>query len=206
MKPILILTVLAAGLLASCSTTDSAYKPVTKHEQTEFGNDRLDVYPEDVRKDFDHYSKLRVAWAGIILTNDVTGDDMSANPVGRFRMDTVFQHHYFDWEQDETMDGLRLLVSPRGEGQFRMHWHAVRHDPDATENDGLKYATPGKLAIVYGTPESIDPDGTIVLAYHYIRIINPAHFSANELDYGRLGEPFKPVDAVSTAALAQPSR
>jgi hypothetical protein len=21
---------------------------------------------------------------------------------GKIRMDTVFQHHYFDWEQDET--------------------------------------------------------------------------------------------------------
>jgi hypothetical protein len=205
MKPTVILTLLAAGL-ASCTTTDSAYKPITKHENIEFRNDRLDVYPEDVRANFDHYSKLKLVWAGIILSNTATGDDMSANPVGNFRMDSVFEHHYFDWEQDETPDGIRLLVSPRGEGKFRMHWHAKRHDPDADENDAMKYATPGKLAIVYGTPESVDPDGTIVLAYHYIRIIGPAHFSANELDYGRLGQPFHPVDATPTADATPPSR
>jgi hypothetical protein len=69
-----------------------------------------------------------------------------------------------------------LLISPRGEGQFRMRWHEPQ-GPDATENDAIKYATPGKLAIVYGTPESVDEDGTIVLRYHYIRILDPAHFS-----------------------------
>jgi hypothetical protein len=189
MKPTLILTLLAAGL-ASCSTTDSPYKPVTRHERIEYRNDRGDIYPEDVRKDLAYYSKVRVAWAGIILSNNSVGDDVD----GRIRMDTVFQQHYFDWEQDEHPDGVRLLVSPRGEGNFRMRWHAVRKDPDATEDDAMKYARPGKLALVYGTPESIDADGTIVLRYHYIRILGTGHFSATELTYGRVGESFHPYD------------
>jgi len=92
------------------------------------------------------------------------------------------------------------------EGNFRMRWKMHRNDPDAPEEKAMKYAAPGKLAIVYGTPEGIDPDGTIVLHYHYIRIVSPAHFSANELDYGRLGQPFKPVDSAPTAdATAPPS-
>jgi hypothetical protein len=204
MKPTLILTLLAAGL-ASCSTTDSPYQPRNRHEEIEFRNDRLDVYPDDVRKDLAHYGNLRVAWAGIIVSNSVTADDMTANPDGKFRMETVFQHHYFDWEQDDHPDGLNLLISPRGEGNFRMRWKVHRNDPDAPEQDAMKYAHPGKLAIVYGTPESVDDDGTIVLRYHYIRIISPEHFSASELDYGRLGQPFRPVDAAPTADAIPPS-
>jgi hypothetical protein len=198
MKPTLILTLLAAGL-ASCST-DRPYEPRNHRETIEFQNDHLDVYPDDIRKDLDHFDKTSVAWAGIIVSNNVIGDDMSADPKGKYRYDTVFTHRYFDWEQDEHSDGIHLLISPRGEGNFRMRWKATRKDPDATEDEAMKYATPGKLAIVYGTPESIDADGTIVLRYHYIRIIGKGHYTDNELDYGRLGQqPFRPVDAVPTA-------
>jgi hypothetical protein len=205
MKPTLILTLLAAGL-ASCTTSNRVYEPVSHYEDLEFTGDRIDVYPDDVRNNLSHYDNLRIAWAGIIVSNQVTGDDMSSDPQGKFRMDTVFQHHYFDWEQDEHPDGIKLLISPRGEGNFRMRWKMHRNDPDAPEEKAMKYAAPGKLAIVYGTPEGIDPDGTIVLHYHYIRIVSPAHFSANELDYGRLGQPFKPVDSAPTAdATAPPS-
>jgi hypothetical protein len=204
MKPTLILTLLAAGL-ASCTTANHPYKPVSHYEDLEFNNDRIDVYPDDVRKDPGHYEAQRIAWAGIIVTNQVTSDDMSANPEGKFRMETVFEHHYFDWEQDENADGIKLLISPRGEGNFRMRWKVHRTDPDAPLENAMKYATPGKLAIVYGTPESVDPDGTVVLKYHYIRILGPQHFSANELDYGRVGQPFKPVESAPTADVSAPA-
>jgi hypothetical protein len=189
MKLTFLITLLAAGL-TSCAV-DAPYHPASRPEKIEFSNDRLDVYPEDVRKDPTHYANLRVAWAGIILSNKATEDDLG----GKISMNTVFQHRYFDWEQDERDVGMRLLISPRGEGDFRMRWHVSRKDPDAGAIDALKYATPGKLALVYGSPESVDDDGTIVMRYHYIRILSPAHFTANELDYGRVGEPFRPVDA-----------
>jgi hypothetical protein len=189
MKSIFIMTVLAAGL-TSCAV-DAPYHPVTRPEKIEYRNDRPDIYPEDVRKNLAYYSKVRVAWAGIILSNNATEEDVD----GKIRMDTVFVHHYFDWTQDDHSDGVRLLISPRGEGLFRMRWSVSRRDRDATDADAMKYAAPGKLALVYGTPESVDDDGTIVLRYHYIRILGPGHFSANELTYGRLGESFRPYDA-----------
>jgi hypothetical protein len=189
MKSTFLLSLLAAGL-TSCAV-DAPYHPVTKPEKTEYRTDRPDIYPEDVRKDLAYYSKVRVAWAGIILTNSATEEDDN----GKIRMDTVFVHHYFDWTQDNHLCGPNLLISPRGEGNFRMRWHVSRNDDDADEAEALRYAAPGKLALVYGSPESIDPDGTIVLRYHYIRILDPEHFTANELNYGRLGESFRPYDA-----------
>lgn len=202
MKPYLLLTVLAAASLVSC-TSNVPYRPVTKSEKIEFRNDRLDVYPDDVRQDIARYSKLRVAWAGIIVSNDATEHDDSS----RIQMDTVFEHRYFDWEQDDSGSGVRLLISPRGEGFFRMRWHVKEEDMDATYKDAMKYARPGKLAIVYGSPESVTDDGTIIMRYHYIRILGPAHFTANELDYGRLGSgPFRPVDAKLNPVTNAPSR
>jgi hypothetical protein len=189
MKPQFLLTLVAAGL-ASCAV-DAPYHPVSGPEKIEYRNDRPDIYPEDVRKNLPYYSKVRVAWAGIILSNNATEEDMD----GKIRMDTVFESHYFDWTEDEHPDGICLLISPRGEGDFRMRWHVDRKDPEATSADAMKYAKPGKLALVYGTPESVDPDGTIVLRYHYIRILGPKHFTSTQLDYGRLGESFRPYDA-----------
>jgi len=190
MKTTFVLTTLAAGLLASCSS-NAPYHPASRPEKIEFRKDRLDVYPEDVRKNPARYASLRVAWAGIIVSNDAAEDDFG----GKIRMNTLFEHHYFDWEQDDRAGGARLIISPRGEGLFRMRWSMFRNDPDSSYLDALQFAAPGKLAIVYATPESVADDGTIVLGYHYIRILDPGHFTANELDYGRIGEPFHPLDA-----------
>jgi len=201
MKISSILFLLTTGLLVSCSS-DAPYHPATGPERIEFRNDRLDVYPGDVRKDPARYSKLSVAWAGIIVSNEATEEVIG----GKIRMDTVFENHYFDWEQDEHGHGVRLLISPRGEGLFRMRWRMTRDDPEASYEDAMKYAAPGKLAIVYGTPISVDADGTVVMRYHYIRTLGPAHFSANELDYGRIGgEPFRPIDAKPKISTNSPS-
>jgi len=188
MKSTYLLALLAAGL-TSCAV-DAPYHPASGPEKIEVRNDRPDIYPEDVRRNFEHFSKVRVAWAGIILTNNATGVDMDG-----YRMDTLFQSHYFDWTQDDHAGCAHLMISPRGEGDFRMRWQVNRTRQDADDKDAMKYAAPGKLALVYGTTESIDPDGTIVLRYHYIRILDAAQFTANELDYGRLGETFRPYDA-----------
>jgi hypothetical protein len=201
MKLKLLLMFLAAGLLVSCAST-APYHPLTEPEKIEFGHSRLNVYPEDVRRDPARYAKVRVAWAGLIVSNDATDEDFSS----KISMKTIFEHHYFDWEQNQREGGIRLLVSDRGEGRFRMKWRMDRKDPDASYEDAMKYATPGALALVYGTPESVDDDGTIVLRYHYVRILAPAHFSASELDYGRPGESYHAIPAKPSAAPNPPSR
>jgi hypothetical protein len=198
---LLLLTALAAGLLVSCAS-DGPYHPASGPERIEFHDARLKIYPEDVRKDPALYDKLRVAWAGIIVTNQALDEETG----GKFPINTVFESHYFDWMQHKHGWGVRLLISPRGEGLFRMRWSLNRKDPEATFEDALKYVAPGKLAIVYGTPESVDDDGTIVLRYHYLRIFDKAQFTADQLDYGRQGEePIRPVHVSPNAATNAPS-
>jgi hypothetical protein len=199
MKPNVVLTLLASGLLVSCAY-DTAYRPVSRPEKMEFGSDHRDIYPEDVREDPALYAKTRVAWVGIIVSNTATDPDSG----DKIAMDTVFQHHYYDWRANESAGSKRLLISPRGEGRFRMHWELDRKDADATSADAMKYASPGRLAIVYASPESVDDDGTIVMRYRYVRILGPAHFTRKDMDYGREGEPYHPVDvtAPGTASIA----
>jgi hypothetical protein len=176
----MIPALLAVALLPACSTY-SPYRPDAWQEKVEFNNDRSSIFPEDVRKDPIAYTRNRVAWAGIILRNEATVEKYGGN----IRMDTVFEHHYFDWKQTRQARGTTFAISPRGEGRFRMTWYMNRKAPDTTEADAIKFAAPGDLAIVYGTPEAVDDDGTIMLRYHYVRIIKPGHFMDSKIDYGR---------------------
>ena len=128
----------------------------------------------------------RVVWVGIIRSTDAYEEDDG----DRIMADTVFEHHYFDWVQDGKGKGVKLSVSPRGEGLFRIVAHE-QNGPDATAESAEKYAGQGKLAIVYGVPESVDTNGTVVLKYRYLRILDADQFSTNEFDYGRMGEPFR---------------
>jgi len=200
MKHQIVLTLLAAGLFTACSY-DAPYRPASRPEKMEFGNDRQDVYPEDVRKDPAAYAKVRVAWAGIIVSNDAV-DEETGDKIG---MDTLFEHHYFDWQVNESAGTKKLLISPRGEGRFRMKWKMDRRDADSTSADAMQYAAPGAVAVIYGTPESVDDDGTIVMHYRYVHVFGPKHFTRSDLDYGRRGEAYHPVDGAGTAAI-DPSR
>jgi hypothetical protein len=86
MKLKIVLTVLAAGLLTACAY-NAPYRPANRPEKMEYGNDHKDVYPEDVRKDAALYAKVRVVWAGIIVTNDAVDDESG----DKINMNTVFE-------------------------------------------------------------------------------------------------------------------
>jgi hypothetical protein len=141
-------------------------------------------------------------WAGIVASNDVQNLESG----GKFRLDTVLEHHYFNWKQDSCLRGVKLPVSSRGEGMFRLRWYVHQSDPEASVDDVSQFVEPGDLAIVYGTPESVDSDGTVVLHYHYARIVRPAHFTTGGLSYGRLGEPFQYAPSGQKPAWSAPSR
>ena len=168
----------------SCAS-DAPYTPSNQSEQLEYSRDLLNAYPADVRTNLESYTNVGVAWAGII--RDTTIDD-SAN--GVISATTSFDHHYFDWQQDWTTHGQLLNVSPRGEGVFVTHWKMRKDEFDATTEDAENFAAPGKLAIVYGVPQALQ-DGTIVLRYRYLRVVDPTHFNTNVYDYGRFDEPVR---------------
>ncbi len=191
MKLNVLLMMLAAGLLMSCAHT-VPYKPATAVEKIEFGHDHVNIYPEDVRKYPDRYTNMTLVWAGLIVTNGSTEEDLG----GKIRMETLLDHRYFDWEEERIDGNPMLLVSPRGEGFFSMRWDVEKTDSASSYADATKYAAPGKLAIVYATPVSVDEDGVISMRYHYIRILDRTKFSTDVITYGRTGkEPFRPVDS-----------
>jgi hypothetical protein len=197
---ILVVALCAVTVCVSCASHTSqgprdhyvgneVYQPVTKPEQIEFSRDRLDVYPDDVRTNFAKYAGTGVVWAGIIRNTDISEPDDS----DKIMADTIFEHHYFNGVQYNTGHGIKLFISPRGEGLFRTRWSLNRVGKEATAESAEKYARDGKLAIVYGVTTKVDPNGTVVLRYRYLRILGPDQFSTNELDYGRFGQPVIPL-------------
>jgi hypothetical protein len=197
MSRIYILAFFALNVLVSCVShvANVPYQPATKPEKIEFAHDRLDIYPDDFRKNPMAHSGVAVAWAGIIRSTEAYEKDVGDKIVA----DTVFEQHYFDWVQDGEGQDVRLAVSPRGEGLFRTRWTLDKTIQEAGAKSAERYAAPGKLAIVYGVPESVDTNGTVVLKYRYLRILGVDHFSTNQFDYGRLGEPFTVLHSESAA-------
>jgi hypothetical protein len=189
MTRIFVLAFFALNILVSCAShtcgvSNVPYQPATKPEKIEFARDRLDVFPDDVRKDPATHTNVTVMWAGIIRSTEAFEENSSSKIVA----DTVFEHHYFDWVQDGKGRGTKLSVSPRGEGLFCAKWHMDKIGDASCAESAEKYAGPGKLAIVYGIPEQVDTNGTVVLKYRYLRIFDTDHFTTNEVDYGRLGD------------------
>ncbi len=185
MNRAIVFTLLTVPVFVACQTVSNApYEPASKPESMEYGRDVLDAYPGDVRSNLDAYTGVGVAWAGII--QDTAIDSAHGGVV---YATTTFDHHYFDWQENRDCHGVELSVSPRGEGLFRVEWEMTKYDPSSSDDDAVKYAAPGKLAIVYGVPERIE-DGTVVLRYRFLRVLDPSHFSTNVFDYTRFGEPF----------------
>ena len=184
----LFIALLAVPWLCACSS-NLIYRPASGPERVEMDRDQLDVYPGDVRNNPDQYANTGVGWAGVIVRTDAKqGDD------GYIHAVTTFEHHYFDWEQDRRFCDIALNVSPRGECLFRTEWVLQRTDANAGTEAAESYASPGKLAIVYGVPEKVD-DGTVVLKYRLLRVVDEDHFNTNRFDYGRFGQPFHYIDS-----------
>lgn len=183
MMRIFVLSLFALNLLVSCASHVSSvpYQPATKPENIEFTHDRLDVYPDDVRRDLAAHTNDPVAWVGIIRSTDAYEEDQG----DLILANTVFEHHFFNWIQNGHGHGAKLYVSPRGEGLFRTQWRLKKLGEEGSARNAEKYAGKGKLAIFYGVPESVDTNGTVVLRYRYLRILDADHFSTNRFDYGR---------------------
>ena len=185
MKRPFALACLALPLLLTACAHNIPYRAKNPPEQTENRKALLDIYPADVRTNLNQFTNTIIAWAGII--RETEAEESEGNAI---HVVTTFEHHYFDWEEDRLLNSQQLLVSPRGEGLFKAEWYLRKKEPEANVTDAQIFASPGKLAIVYGVPEKME-DNTVVLQYRYLRIINKSHFSTNEMDYGRFGEPFR---------------
>ncbi len=178
------LSALTVIFLAGCSSSNEPYALHSTPEKIEWNGDSLDVYPNDVRQDPARYGDQRVAWAGIIRSSDAEefGD-------GLMKIHSVFEHRYFDWEQDQINGKLRYGLSPRGEGLFETDWVVRKIDPDADAQKAEAFGAPGKMAIVYGVPDKVDSDGVVHLQYRFVQIVDKKNYDTHVFDYGRFGEP-----------------
>ncbi|MGD0410190.1 MAG: hypothetical protein ABSC18_00675 [Verrucomicrobiota bacterium] len=184
MNRLIALLLAAAPFLSGCAS-NVFYRPGSRPESAEMRKDMLDVYPGDIRQNPDLCAGAGVGWAGII-----TRTEAQPGPDGLIHAVTTFEHHYFDWQEDRRLGHIRLNLSPRGEGLFRTEWVLRRNDPAAGKEAAESFAGPGKLAIVYGVPEKVE-DGTVVLRYRFLRVVEAEDYSTNKFDYGRFGEPFR---------------
>jgi len=184
MNRLIALLLAAAPFLSSCAS-NVFYRAGSRPESAEMKKDALDVYPGDIRQNLELHTNAGVGWAGII-----TRTEAKTGPDGLIHAVTTFEHHYFDWQEDHRFGHVRLNLSPRGEGLFRTEWVLRRNDPAAGKEAAESFASPGKLAIVYGVPEKVE-DGTVVLRYRFLRVVEAEDYSTNKFDYGRFGEPFR---------------
>jgi hypothetical protein len=187
MNRLIALLLAAVPFLFACAS-NVMYRAASLPERVEMKQDLLDVYPADIRRNPELYTNTAVGWAGIIRhTEAVTGPD------GLIHAVTTFEHHYFDWQEDRRFGRIQLNLSPRGEGLFRADWVLRRTDAAAGGAAAESFAGPGKLAIVYGVPERVE-NGTVVLRYRFLRVVEAEDYNTNKFDYGRLGEPFRYID------------
>lgn len=148
--------------------------PSSKWEQQAFNMSNTDVYPDDVRADFEQYKDTTVAWVGIIEKYQVVdaGDHWE---VGYF-----CKHHYYDWVEDFV--GKRpIKLSQKGEGYFVAYW-AFRKSADI---EAITTNSVGSMLIAYGNPDLATDDGLVELSTLYLRQVDPQFVDRNWLQYDK---------------------
>jgi hypothetical protein len=148
------------------------YEPISDWEKGEFDKADRSVYPEDVRHDFSQYQSITVAWTGTI--EDVQVKETPEGPDVMY----LLNHHYYDWIEDFSPRPERILLSPRGEGQFKTTW-GLKPGTQLEE-----FTDPSQLLIVYGIPISLENE-VIIIDASYVRGINKRFYTTEVMDYGR---------------------
>jgi hypothetical protein len=167
------LVVLAVTLLLTGCPGSRLYRPSDASEQQLFSSARRDIFPEDVRADVLRYRTQMLLWSGII--REVRPVETGQGP----GMEVLFEHHYWDFIEDYSVQKARAFLSPRGEGMFQASFpeqHAQL--PEHVRVDDM--------AIVYGTPERLDADGrTVVLTGVRFKTFPKGLYATDIWDYGR---------------------
>lgn len=180
-KVILLILVTSFILINGCIplTGTRSYSPVSDWEARELQNASRNIYPNHVKKEISEYSDSVIVWPGIILDSEtITHDD-------KVELKFLVEHHYYNWLEDHGFQREKIFLSPRGEGNFKTSWYLKKGIDLST----LKEMTSvGNMVIVYGYPEGIESDSTIVIKSRYIRGIRKKWFRTDILDYGRSGE------------------
>ena len=154
------------------------YRPVSDWENQFWQVFDRNVWPDDVRGNFESYRNTLVGWVGIIENFMVDTSHEEYNVIGYY-----LRHHYFNWIEDFGYS-TPINLSPLGEGYFICYYLLIKdHDVNEFIDDII-----GDLIINYGYPIEIDEyDGTITLTTEYMRGIGRQFVNPNWLPYGRGG-------------------
>jgi len=179
---------LSVCILLRCSPafvphTDS-YQPCSEWEIEEYKKANVYVFPDDIRDSLNKYRDTVVAWPGIIQAHNFAPYE------DRVDLELVLEHHYYDWLEDFSIQREKIFLSPRGEGLFYAIW-PLKKDVDIEEFD--KSVLNGDLVIVYGYPDTIFSDSTIMVRSTYIRSFLENYFRTDIMDYGRVYEPITKI-------------
>src|SRR2546425_254293 len=143
--PLARLVLLAVTLLLTGCPSSRVYHPGDANEQQIFSAARRDIFPEDVRTDVSRYRTQILLWSGII--REVRPVETVQGP----GMEVLFEHHYWDFIEDYSIQKARAFLSPRGEGRFQAAF-PKQHAPPP------EHVRVDDMAIVYGTPERLESD------------------------------------------------
>ena len=172
------------GILLACV---QLYQPQSPWEQRAYRQSRDDLYPEDFRQSFNQYKGEKVRWTGIIQESE-----FYENPE-HYEVVLLMEHRYFDWKVEKVSSPDMMFLSRLGEGLFQTSWLLKK-------NADLEYFMDrfgrGNLAIVYATPDTVI-DKVVLVETDYIRIIDPANFQAEQLDYVPSNVKNRPVPPTS---------
>ena len=93
----------------------------------------------------------------------------------------LIKHHHFDWLEDFKLSENLFILSPRGEGRFRVVW-PMRKDYGLEEV--RRWTARGNMAVVYGTPVSVD-SGIIEIEPYCVRLVLRRRYRICDFPYGR---------------------
>jgi len=125
---------------------------------------RRDVFPDDVRADPAGYRETVVLWSSIVRKVEIYQGD---------QVRIWFEHHYWDFIEDLSIQKAIAFLSPRGEGSFT-----------ATFPAGTTVKV-GDMALVYGVLDHVEPNGSIALTSRKIRTLREELYATDVWDYGR---------------------
>lgn len=162
----------AALVCAGCAFPYSRpYAPTSTSESQLFPRASRRILPDDVRADLPRHQSQIVLWTGIIKAVHPTTVD------GHAGTEILFEHHYWDFIEDHSIQRAIAFLSPRGEGMFTVSF------AEGEANPGIEIE---RMGVVYATPERLAPDGkTIVLRGHHLLTLRRELYATDIWDYGR---------------------
>jgi hypothetical protein len=169
----LVVLCLLAATAVGCppmGASSKRYQPEAGRETELFATATPRVLPDDVRADLDAHRQTVVRWSGVILECGFVPEQNGLR--------LLVEHHYWDWIEDYSIQREIAFLSPRGEGRFVAWFEGVGRTPSSQ-------CKVEDMAIVYGKPDGVMPDGRVVLRGGLVRTLRRDLYATDVWDYGR---------------------